>query len=67
MCWNSVTRSKKGAALPEKIKKLCKWSKSKYTKDLKVLREIVQEPEFYCKDCGRVANDKKLLCKPAKL
>jgi hypothetical protein len=58
---------KPGCEMADKTKALCKWSKRKYTKDLVSLREIVNEPRFYCKDCGRVAHDKKWLCKPAKL
>lgn len=53
--------------MADKNKKLCKWNKSKYTKDVKVLRSVVTDPEYYCKDCGRAVNDKKFVCKPAKL
>jgi len=53
--------------MAEKNKPLCKWPKSGYTKDLKKLTEIVQEPRFICKDCGRAAREKKWLCKSVKI
>ena len=31
------------------------------------LRKLVSAPQFLCTKCGRVANKKKLLCKPVKL
>ena len=48
-------------------KAICKWTKAQYVKQLDKLIEIVKEPTHICKDCGRVANDKKWLCKPEKL
>jgi hypothetical protein len=51
----------------DKNKAICKWSKSRFVKDLDLLREIVRDPLFLCKDCGRVAHEKKWLCKPTKL
>jgi hypothetical protein len=51
----------------DKTKALCKWNKSRYVKDLALLREIVSEPRFICKDCGRAAGEKKWLCKPTKI
>jgi hypothetical protein len=51
----------------EKIKALCKWNKSRYVKDLDLLRQIVREPRFICKDCGRASREKKFLCKPLKI
>lgn len=53
--------------MSDKIRKLCKWSKGSYTKDLKVLKKVVASPVYYCEDCGRVANDRKVLCEPEKL
>ncbi len=43
-----------------KIKKLLK-------KDLKVYVKHVNDPRYVCKSCGRVANEKNLLCKPVKI
>ncbi len=51
----------------DKTKALCKWDKGRYVKDLALLREIVAEPRFICKDCGRAAREKKWLCKPTKI
>lgn len=48
----------------EKIKVLCKWPKGQYAKNCQELLTIVREPQFFCKDCGRVAVQKKWLCKP---
>ena len=48
-------------------KAICKWTKAQYVKQLDKLIEIVKEPTYICKDCGRVANDKKWLCKPEKM
>ena len=53
--------------MADKTKVLCKWNKGRYVKDLVLLREIVNSPRFVCKDCGRVAGDKKWLCKTVKL
>ncbi len=51
----------------DKNKALCKWSKRQYVKQIDDLRKIVSNPAYLCKDCGRVANEKKWLCKPVKL
>jgi hypothetical protein len=53
--------------MADKTKPLCKWSKSRYVKDMDMLREIVREPKYVCKDCGRVAGEKKWLCKTVKI
>jgi hypothetical protein len=48
-------------------KVLCKWSKAQIAKNKDQLLEIVSEPRHLCKDCGRVADQKKWLCKPEKI
>ncbi len=49
-------------------KKFCKLTKKKYLKtNLKEYMELVKNPKFVCLKCGRVANDKKFLCKPVEL
>jgi len=53
--------------LGKKDEEICKWKRDEYGKRLDELRTIVSEPTFYCVKCGRVANKKKWLCKPAKL
>jgi hypothetical protein len=50
-----------------KIKRLCDLSKKDIEKYVKELAEIVQRPEFICRDCCRAAVSKKNLCKPMKL
>lgn len=53
--------------MSDKTKVLCKWTKKEYLKQLEEVKEIVSKPTHICKDCGRVANAKKWLCKPTKL
>lgn len=48
-------------------KPLCKWKPGQYVKELELLTTIVSEPVYYCRDCGRVAAQKKWLCKPERL
>lgn len=47
------------------IQTICCWSSS----DLKAknILTVVNEPRFFCEECGRVANKKKWLCLPQKL
>lgn len=51
--------------MSKKPKTLCEWKKSQYTAELLV--NIIQEPRFFCENCGRAANKKKYLCEPQKL
>jgi hypothetical protein len=53
--------------LGKKRKHLCDWKKTEIVEELETYRELVKEPEFVCKDCGRVAGQKKWLCKPVAL
>lgn len=46
----------------KKPKRLCDWKKSQIIDKLDKYRELVLDPRFVCKDCGRVANQKKSLC-----
>jgi len=45
-------------------KKLCKWKEDRLAEKLDEFMEIVREPKYLCKKCGRVADDKKRLHKP---
>jgi hypothetical protein len=47
---------------------LCKLTSDGLHKtDPKAYHELVQNPEYVCKSCGRVAAKKDNLCMPAKL
>jgi hypothetical protein len=48
-------------------KEICEWSKDELRKHFESLCEIVADPRFVCKKCGRAANRKKWLCDSKKL
>ncbi len=51
-------------------KKMCKIVQKidfENKRETEKLVEIIKETKFYCKKCGRVANDKELLCRPEKI
>lgn len=50
-----------------KKKEICKWDKKRIKKEFALLAEIVSNPDYICKDCGRAASDKKYLCESKKL
>ncbi|MDH3886050.1 MAG: hypothetical protein OET63_17650 [Desulfobacterales bacterium] len=50
-----------------KAKKLCKWKSEDITKKLGKFSDIVRNPQYVCTKCGRVADQKKWLHKPAAL
>ena len=47
-------------------KTLCELKK-RLKADINEYVQLVDQPTHVCKKCGRVANDKKLLCKPLKI
>jgi hypothetical protein len=51
----------------KKEKSLCEWKKNSFEDDLDRFREMVANPQFYCRKCGRVAAKRKWLCKAARL
>ena len=53
--------------MAKKEKMLCKWKKEDISKELDTLSDIVRNPKFVCKKCGRVADKKKWLHKPVEL
>ncbi len=53
--------------MAKKEKMLCKWKKDDIEKKLDTLSDIVRNPKFVCKKCGRVADKKKWLHKPVAL
>lgn len=56
---------KDAKAMGDKKRTICDWKDIE--KKLKQLRKIVRDPQFACRKCGRVANDKDYLCKPLAL
>ena len=53
--------------MAKKEKHLCKWNENAISKNFNQYRDIVANPKFVCKKCGRVADKKKLLHQPASL
>ena len=53
--------------MAKKVKRLCKWKEDDISDKLDKLTQIVTDPRFVCKKCGRVADKKKWLHKPASL
>jgi hypothetical protein len=54
--------------MDKKLKKssLCKWSKADILDNLEDLIVLVGQPNYVCRKCTRVANDKINLCKPIR-
>lgn len=48
-------------------KKLCDWGSSSIDKKRDKLVKIIGDPEYVCKKCARVAEEKRHLCKPDAL
>lgn len=44
---------------------ICGWHRSELK--AKYLLEVLDHPQYFCKECGRVANKKKYLCEPKNL
>jgi len=54
--------------MAKKAKRLCKWKEGDIAKKFDEFIDIVKNhPTFVCKKCGRVADKKKWLHKPAEL
>jgi len=47
-------------------KTLCDWSKRDIEANSGKLQQIVQDPQYFCRKCARVACQKRYLCKGAK-
>jgi len=50
-----------------KFKTFCKWSSKDIEKRVDLLIDLVEDPKYVCRKCARVSNNKKAVCKPAKL
>jgi hypothetical protein len=48
-------------------KTMCKWKAADIKKDFSGFKKRVKDAKFACLKCGRVAADKKHLCKPVEL
>ncbi len=48
-------------------KKLCDLKKALLKEESKVYMKLVNRPTHICTNCGRAANEKKLLCDPTKI
>ena len=53
--------------MSDKMKKICDWKKDRLKERFDEFRGYVIEPTHICAKCGRVANEKKMLCKPFPL
>ena len=51
----------------DKVKTMCKWDKDKLKKDFPLFKKMVTDAKHACMKCGRVAKNKKALCKPESL
>jgi len=48
-------------------KSICKWDRSTLEDALPLLAAQIADAKQICRKCGRVASEKRLLCKPVKL
>ena len=53
--------------MAKKDKRMCKWKEDDISEKFDKYINIVINPKFVCKKCGRVADKKKWLHKPASL
>ncbi len=53
--------------MAKKDKELCKWKKEDITDKFDKYVAIVKNPKYVCTKCGRVADKKKWLHKPAAI
>lgn len=51
--------------LPKKT--ICKWDRKTLEESLSLLAAEIADAKHICRKCGRVASEKRLLCKPVKL
>ena len=51
----------------DKVRELCKWKRDMYVQDLKLLRDVIRKPKYFCEKCGRAARKGRWLCRPRPL
>jgi rubrerythrin len=62
---NEIEIEKEKKEKVKKIRTLCKLVKRDYLKkNFKEFQELVTDPLFICRKCGRVAKEKQYLCRP---
>jgi hypothetical protein len=49
------------------MKTLCDLDKKEIEKQLPAIMALVNRPAYICKKCARAANQKELVCKPARI
>lgn len=54
-------------AKEEHGEKMCALACCPCNLDVDKLKPLVNDPQYICSSCGRVANDKKNLCRPEPL
>jgi transposase-like protein len=47
--------------------KLCSLTCCPCNLDIEKIKPLVNQPQYICKACGRVANDEESLCQPASI
>jgi hypothetical protein len=57
----------KGGEVPLSYEKICSIICSPAGLDLKMLRALVKDPKYVCRDCGRAAVNEVNLCSPDRL
>ena len=61
---NDHKNSCKGREECQNRRHLCKIAKDN---DLQQIREIIKDARYFCRKCGRSANDAEHLCKPLEI
>ena len=49
------------------MSKMCSLSRAMRSTDGEAYVSLMNNPKYYCKRCGRVANEKEYLCRPYPL